>query len=81
LLEPVAWKAGTAGSELIDWKVVYYLLEAEGFDCWLVNAREVKNTPGRAKTSWMRCGWQRWLSAACVARRWFTRRRSGGCAI
>jgi transposase len=32
------------------WKGVYYLLEAEGFDCWLVNAREVKNMPGRAKT-------------------------------
>ena len=29
------------------WKGVYYLLEAEGFDCWLVNAREVKNVPGR----------------------------------
>jgi transposase len=32
------------------WKGVYYLLEAHGFDCWLVNAREVKNVPGRAKT-------------------------------
>jgi transposase len=32
------------------WKGVYYLLEAEGFDCWLINAREVKNVPGRAKT-------------------------------
>jgi hypothetical protein len=32
------------------WKGVYYLLEAEGFDCWLVNARDVKNVPGRAKT-------------------------------
>jgi hypothetical protein len=32
------------------WKGVYYLLDAEGFDCWLVNAREVKNVPGRAKT-------------------------------
>jgi len=32
------------------WKGVYYLLEAEGFDCWLVNAREVKNVPGRAET-------------------------------
>ena len=30
------------------WKGVYYLLEAEGFECWLVNARDVKNTPGRA---------------------------------
>src|SRR5215211_456638 len=28
----------------------YWLLEAEGFDCWLVNAREVKNVPGRPKT-------------------------------
>jgi transposase len=32
------------------WKGVFYLLEAEGFDCWLVNAREVKNVPGRPKT-------------------------------
>jgi transposase len=36
------------------WKGVYYLLEAQGFECWLVNAREVKNVPGRAKTG--RCG-------------------------
>ena len=32
------------------WKGAYFLLAAEGFDCWLVNAREVKNVPGRAKT-------------------------------
>ena len=32
------------------WKGIYYLLEAEGLDRWLVNAREVKNLPGRAKT-------------------------------
>ena len=32
------------------WKGVYYLLEAEGFDCQVANAREVKNVPGRAKT-------------------------------
>jgi len=32
------------------WKGVYYLLEAEGFDCRLANAREVKNVPGRPKT-------------------------------
>jgi transposase len=31
------------------WKGAYYLLEAEGFECSLVNAREVKNVPGRAK--------------------------------
>ena len=32
------------------WKGVFWLLEAEGFDCWLVNARDVKNVPGRPKT-------------------------------
>ena len=32
------------------WKGVYFLLEAEGFECRLANAREVKNVPGRAKT-------------------------------
>jgi transposase len=32
------------------WKGVFYLLEAEGFECWLVNARDVKNVPGRPKT-------------------------------
>jgi transposase len=32
------------------WKGVYYLLEAHGFECWLVNARDVKNVPGRPKT-------------------------------
>jgi len=32
------------------WKGVYYLLEAEGFECQLANAREVKNVPGRPKT-------------------------------
>jgi transposase len=39
------------------WKGVYYLLEAEGFDCWLVNAREVKNVPGRAKTDRADAAW------------------------
>ena len=32
------------------WKGAYWLLEAAGFECWLVNAREVKNVPGRPKT-------------------------------
>ena len=38
------------------WKGIYYLLEAEGLDCWLVKARDVKNLPGRAKTDWTRSG-------------------------
>jgi len=32
------------------WKGAYYLLEADGFECWLVNARDVKNVPGRPKS-------------------------------
>jgi transposase len=43
--------------ELPDWKGIYYLLEAEGLDCWLVNARDVKNLPGRAKTDTLDSIW------------------------
>src|SRR6478672_10345541 len=35
---------------LPDWKGVYYPLQSARLDCWLVNAREVKSVPGRAKT-------------------------------
>jgi transposase len=31
------------------WKPVFYRLEAEGFDCVLADARQVKNLPGRPK--------------------------------
>jgi len=56
LLEMVAWLRQWGVQRVVMeststyWKGVYYLLEAEGFECWLVNAREVKNVPGRAKT-------------------------------
>ena len=64
------------------WKGVYYLLEAEGFECWLVNARDVKNTrAGPKRTSWTRSGWRRWPSGACAAHRWCTHPRFGGCGI
>ncbi|MGO8958866.1 MAG: hypothetical protein ACLQFR_16060 [Streptosporangiaceae bacterium] len=32
------------------WKPVFYLLEAAGFEKWLVNARDVRHLPGRPKT-------------------------------
>lgn len=32
------------------WRPFYYLLEARGLTVWLVNARDVKNVPGRPKT-------------------------------
>ena len=61
------------------WKGIYYLLEAKGLDCWLVNARDVKNLPGRAKTPWTRSGWRRWPSGVCARRRWCIPSRSAGC--
>src|SRR4051794_9006932 len=39
------------------WKPVFYLLEAEGFACWLLNARHVKNVPGRPKTDRLDAVW------------------------
>ena len=40
------------------WRGFFYLLEAAGLEVQLVNARDVKNVPGRPRpTGWMRCGW------------------------
>jgi transposase len=39
------------------WKPAFYLLEAEGFTCWLLNARHVKNVPGRPKTDKIDAVW------------------------
>ena len=39
------------------WRIFYYLLEACGLNVQLVNARDVKNVPGRAKTDKHDCVW------------------------
>ncbi|MEU2615943.1 IS110 family transposase [Micromonospora sp. NPDC007271] len=39
------------------WKPVFYLLEAYGFEVWLVNARDVKHLPGRPKTDKLDAVW------------------------
>jgi transposase len=39
------------------WRPFVYLLQAGGLSVQLVNAREVKNVPGRPKTDRMRSGW------------------------
>jgi transposase len=39
------------------WKPVFYVLEASGFDPWLVNAKDVKHLPGRAKTDRLDAVW------------------------
>jgi len=37
------------------WKPPFYLLE-DAIECWVVNARDVRNVPGRPKTGWIRSG-------------------------
>jgi transposase len=39
------------------WKPPFYLLEAQGLEVWLVNAREVKHLPGRPKTDKLDAVW------------------------
>ncbi len=39
------------------WKSPFYLLEAHGFEVWLVNARDVKHLPGRPKTDKLDAVW------------------------
>jgi len=39
------------------WKPPFYLLEAHGFEVWLVNARDVKHLPGRPKTDRLDAVW------------------------
>lgn len=40
------------------WRIWFYLLEACGLDVVLVNARDIKNVPGRPKTDKLDCVWQ-----------------------
>jgi len=39
------------------WKPPFYVLEAAGFDPWLVNAKDVKHLPGRPKTDAIDAVW------------------------
>jgi len=39
------------------WRPFFYLLEARGLSVWLVNARDVKNVPGRPKTDKLDAVW------------------------
>jgi hypothetical protein len=39
------------------WRPVFYVLEAAGFQTWLVNAHEVKHLPGRPKTDRLDAVW------------------------
>jgi len=52
------------------WKGPFYRLEAEGFDCVLADARQVKNLPGRPKrdpsdSAWLAACFERGAVTAC----------------
>jgi transposase len=57
------WLAGLGVTRIVMeatsdyWKPPFYLLEAAGFDVWLVNARDVKHLPGRPKTDKLDAVW------------------------
>ncbi|MFJ1610748.1 transposase [Streptomyces sp. NPDC088253] len=50
------------------WRPFFYLLEARGLDCWLVNARDVKNVPGRPKTDKLNAVWLAKLAERSMVR-------------
>ena len=52
------------------WKGPFYRLEAEGFECVLADARQVKNLPGRPKrdpsdSAWLAACFERGAVTAC----------------
>ncbi|WHM40876.1 IS110 family transposase [Streptomyces sp. BPTC-684] len=53
------------------WRPFYYLLEDRGLQCWLVNARDVKNVPGRPKTDKLDAVWLAKLAERGMLRRSF----------
>jgi transposase len=63
------------------WKPPFYLLEAHGFQTWLVNAKDVKHLPGRPKTGWTRCGCARSPNGRCCVPASCHRSRSAAFVI
>jgi hypothetical protein len=63
------------------WRGVFYLLEAHGFETWLVNARDVKHPfPGVPRpTRWTRSGCARSPSGRCCGPASSPHDRSGSC--
>jgi transposase len=62
------------------WRGVFYLLEAHGFEVWLVNARDVKHLPGRPKTDTLDAVWLCKLAERQMLRPSFVPHdRSGSC--
>ncbi|MER5915600.1 IS110 family transposase [Streptomyces sp. NPDC001982] len=53
------------------WRPFFYLLEDRGLTCWLANARDVKNVPGRPKTDKLDAVWLAKLAERGMLRRSF----------
>ena len=62
------------------WKAPFYLLEAQGFEVWLVNAKTSSTCrAGPRPTGWTRSGCARSPSGRCCGPASSRHRRSGGC--
>ena len=63
LVEMADWLRGLGVTRVVMestsdyWKPPFYVLEAAGFEPWLVNAKDVKHLPGRAKTDRLDAAW------------------------
>jgi transposase len=63
-------RGGDGGNVGDYWKGPFYRLEAEGFDCVLADAKQVKNLPGRPKrdpadSRWLAACFERGAVTAC----------------
>jgi transposase len=64
------------------WKPPFYLLEACGFEVWLVNAKDVNTYPdARRATSSTRSGYAKSLNGRCCGPASCRRHRYAGCGI
>jgi transposase len=62
------------------WRGAFYILEAAGFETWLVNAKDVKHLPGRPKRDTIDSVWLcKSVNGRCCARASYPLRRSGCC--
>src|ERR1700760_4479862 len=66
------WQVPPAGAEATGdyWKGPFYRREAEGFECVLADAKQVRNLPGRPKrdpadSRWLAGGFERGAVASC----------------
>jgi transposase len=62
-LKECAVKTVAMESTGVYWIPLFQILEAAGFDVYLVNAQHVKNVPGRRKTDRLDCQWLQKLHA------------------